>query len=110
MERDLTHFKKDIIEACLAINEFIGDIDFSNFVKDDKTYTAVLMKITIIGEVASHFGKEIQDKNPKIDWAEMKGMRNFLIHEYFEVDPEVVWKAAKEDVPELLKNMENLVL
>jgi uncharacterized protein with HEPN domain len=110
MQRDLSHFKKDIVEACSSIGEFVEGMDFPSFVKDDKTYTAVLMKIAIIGECASHFGEEIRIKNPNIDWQGMKDMRNFLIHEYFEVDPKVVWKTIQEDVPKLLKDIENLIL
>jgi len=90
MERDLSHFKKDIIDSCNEINFFVADMDFLTFVKDTKTYSAVLMKISIIGEASTHFETEIKRKNSEIDWRNMNDMRNFLIHEYFEVDPKVV--------------------
>ena len=67
-----------------------------------KTYDAVLMNFAIIGEAASHFSEEIRKNNLEIDWRTIIAMRNFLVHEYFEIDPKIVWQTVKENIPELL--------
>jgi len=110
MQKDLSHFKKDIEEACKEILEFIEGYDFEKFSLDNKTYSAVLMKLAIIGEAASHFPEDIRLKNPHIDWRTIVAMRNFLVHEYFEVDPKIVWKTVNEDVPVLVESMDTLNL
>ena len=110
MQKELIHFQEDIQEACKEIFEFVKEYDFKKFNLDDKTYSAVLMKLAIIGEAASHFPEDIRIKNQQIDWRTIVAMRNFLIHEYFEVDPMVVWKTIEEDIPILLKNIETLKL
>ena len=102
MIRDFSHFQKDIINSCEKINEYISQYSFDSFVKDQKTYDAVLMNFTIIGEAASHFPEDVRKNNPEIDWRTIIAMRNFLIHEYFEIDPKIVWQTVKENIPELL--------
>jgi len=108
MQKNASHFKEDIEKVCKEIFEFIRDYDFEKFNRDNKTYSAVLMKLAIIGEAASHFPDDIRLKNPQIDWRTIVAMRNFLIHEYFEVDPKVVWKTINEDVPALLDSIRKL--
>jgi len=110
MERELSHFKNDIKEACIEIAKFIDGYDFKKFSSDHKTSSAVLMKLSIIGESASHFPEDIRLKNSYIDWRTIVAMRNFLVHEYFEVDPKIIWKTAIEDVPALLESVEKLSL
>ena len=108
MQKNVFHFKEDIEEACKEIFEFIKDYDFEKFSRDNKTYAAVLMKLAIIGEAAAHFPDDIRSKNPQIDWRTIVAMRNFLIHEYFEVDPKVVWKTINEDIPVLLDSIKKI--
>lgn len=108
MQKDTSHFKEDIESACKEIFEFVKEYDFEKFNRDNKTYSAVLMKLAIIGEAASHFPEDIRLKNPQIDWRTIVAMRNFLIHEYFEVDPKVVWRTVNEDVPVLFDNIKTL--
>ena len=108
MQKDTSHFKEDIEEACKEILEFVKGYDFEKFSRDDKTYSAVLMKLAIIGEAASHFPDDIRSKNMQIDWRTIVATRNFLIHEYFEVDPKVVWKTINEDIPVLLDSIKKI--
>jgi len=110
MQRELAHFKNDIIESCNEIVFFIKGYDFEKFSKDSKTLSAVLMKLSIIGESASHFPEEIRLKNKQVDWRTIVAMRNFLVHEYFEIDPKIVWKTVTEDVPILLESIKKLNL
>lgn len=110
MQRNLSHFKEDIIKACTEISNFIAESDFDKFIKDRKAYYAVLMNLSIVGEAASHFPEDVRLKNPQIDWRTIVATRNFLMHEYFEIDPKIVWKTSTEDLPVLLKSMETLEL
>lgn len=76
-------------------------MDFLSWAKDRKTIDAVIRNFEIIGEAANHVPDPIQAKFAKIPWGHMKAMRNILIHEYFGVDIEVLWKTINDDLPRL---------
>ena len=99
--KNLKFFVKDIIEAMDKIEEFIGDITFEAFKTDDKTSSAVLRKLEIIGEAAKHISDNIRIKYPQIPWKEMAGMRDKLIHSYSKVDYKLVWMTIKERIPKV---------
>ena len=69
---------------------------------DDKTVSAVVRKLEIIGEATKNIPDKIKEKYPMLPWKEMAKIRDKLIHGYFSVDFEIVWKVIKEELP-LLK-------
>ncbi|MCU0845837.1 MAG: DUF86 domain-containing protein [Spirochaetes bacterium] len=56
----------------------------------------------IIGEAAGKIPADIRERHPEIDWQAIIGMRNVIAHGYFSVDPDIVWKTVREDIPALL--------
>ena len=93
---------EDIIEALDRIFQYVQDLNYDSWLKDQKTIDAVVRNLEIIGEAAANLPQEIQDQFTDIPWYQMKGMRNILIHEYFGLDNEVLWKTVHNDLP-LLK-------
>lgn len=91
----------DIVEAIESIFKFIGKMTYEEFVKDEKTYSAVIWKFTIIGEAAKNINNKIVLDYSEIPWAEMARMRDRLIHGYGTIKPEIVWKSIKNDLPGL---------
>ena len=75
-----------------------------------KTSHAVMMEFIIIGEAATHFSEEIRERNPDIRWSSVVGMRNIMAHDYFEIDPKVLWDTATIAVPKLKEQMEAISL
>lgn len=61
----------------------------------------MIRNLKIIGKTANHIPDSIQAKFNEIPWGHMKGMQNILIHEYFGVDIEVLWKTINDDLPRL---------
>ncbi|MEK7175505.1 MAG: DUF86 domain-containing protein [Patescibacteria group bacterium] len=108
MDRNLKHFKEDILVACHKICEYITDYTFESFTKDGKVLDAVTMQLIIIGEAANHFPIEVCEQNSEIRWASIVGLRNFVVHEYFEIDPKIIWNTATLHVPELKKQIKSL--
>ncbi|MDO9541746.1 MAG: DUF86 domain-containing protein [Kiritimatiellia bacterium] len=95
-------------EAGEAIR-FIEGISFEDFTKDSKTVHAVFRAIELIGEAAAKISGECKELYPDIPWTDIVGMRNHLIHVYFDVDYETVWKTVKTDIPKLIQIIEPLL-
>ena len=92
---------KDILDAINNIEDYTQTISFQKFSRDQKTIDAVVRNFEIIGEASKNIPQETKDKYVKIPWASMVGIRDKLIHEYFGVNFEVLWKTIKEDLPPL---------
>jgi uncharacterized protein with HEPN domain len=95
----------DIIEAINKIERYTRGFNFESWTKDEKTVDAVIRNIEIIGEASSHLPEEAQNQFQNIPWRMMKAIRNILIHEYFGIDLEIIWKTVKEDLPELKRRL-----
>ncbi|MCK5416105.1 DUF86 domain-containing protein [Candidatus Parcubacteria bacterium] len=102
-------FLFDIVKACENIELFIGDETFENFQEDSKTIHAVVRCIEIIGEAANNISEEVKDRYSEIEWKQVVGMRNLMIHEYFGVDSDIIWQTSKEDIPVLLEKIKNIL-
>ena len=99
--RDRSLYVKDIICAIESIEDFVAGMDYDEFSADDKTASAVIRKLEIIGEAVKQLPDDIIRKHPDIPWKQIAGMRDKLIHFYFGVDPYLVWQTIQKRLPEL---------
>ena len=106
MKRNYSLFISDILDAIEHIENFINGIDINTFYKDEKTNSAVVRKLEIIGEASKNIPDEISKKYPQIPWADMAKMRDKIIHSYFGVDLEIVWKTITQRLPSMKKDLE----
>lgn len=109
MKRDYKLFVKDILIAIDKIEEFVGNMDIGEFIKDDKTSTAVVKKIEIIGEAIKNIPGDVRVKYKSIPWKDIVGMRNKITHNYFGIDYEIVWNVVKEKLPALRMQIEQVL-
>lgn len=98
-----------MIDAAEAVRDFIADRTRSSLESDRMLAFALVRAIEIVGEAASKVSAATREAAPEIRWPLIVAMRNRLIHAYFDIDHEVVWKAATEELPELLPLLRNLV-
>ena len=68
-----------------------------------------MRRIEIIGEALKNLSKNFKDKHQKIEWREIAGMRDKLIHQYFGIDSDIIWDTAKNDIPKLKKQISELL-
>ncbi|MBI4712922.1 MAG: DUF86 domain-containing protein [Planctomycetes bacterium] len=92
-------YLQDIMEAIEAIEQFVRGMEFEELKRDDKTSSAVVRKLEIIGEAAKNVSETIKHKYPGIPWKEMARMRDKLIHFYFGIKYELLWETIKKDIP-----------
>ena len=109
MKRDYKLFIKDIVDAIESIEEFVAGMSYEEFKNDDKTVSAVVRKLEIIGEATKNIPDEIKERYPNLPWNEMAKIRDKLIHGYFSVDFEIVWKVIKEELPLLKPEIEKIL-
>lgn len=101
MSRDLRLYLDDILEGLIKIEIYVEGLSFATFSEDSKTIDAVVRNFEIVGEASKQLPESIRLRYPDVEWREISGMRDKLIHAYFSVSLEVVWKTAKERVPKL---------
>jgi len=99
--RNHSLYLSDILNAFEAIESFIEGQSFEDFKKDDKTSSAVIRKFEIIGEAAKQVPESVKQKYPSVPWKEMAGMRDKLIHFYFGVNYELLWRTINNRIPEI---------
>jgi uncharacterized protein with HEPN domain len=109
MKRNQEIFVWDILKSIESVEKFTENITIEFFCSDREKQNAVIREFEIIGEAAKHVSAELKRKYPEILWPKMIGMRNRLIHEYFGLNLERIWKTAKEDLP-MLKTQIAVVL
>ncbi len=98
MERDSATLL-DIVKAAKLAIEFVRGYDERTFPYDQKTQSAVLHQLAIIGEATKRISDPFRKANPDISWKSMAGMRDHLIHAYDAVDLEEVWRVVTRDLP-----------
>jgi len=113
-KREFRDYLSDIFDTIEKIEGFTKDISFEAFAENDMRVFAVVRALEIIGEAAKNVPVNIKENYPSVPWKEMAGTRDKLIHSYFGVDLNVVWKTIiknlpplKEQISEILKDLEN---
>jgi len=94
--RDFRVYLEDMVEAINCIEDYTQGMSYEDFVKDKKTIDAVVRNFEIIGEAAKNVPNEVRKNYSNLPWKEMSGMRDKLIHAYFGVKLDVLWKTIKE--------------
>ncbi|MBP7423158.1 MAG: DUF86 domain-containing protein [Sulfuritalea sp.] len=99
----------DILDAIEAIERFVTGFDEARFLADELVQSAVLQKLSIIGEAAAKLSDATRDRLPEIPWKEIIGFRNIAVHAYFSVDWRIVFVTVADDLPLLKRFVDVLV-
>ena len=108
-ERATRNLLEDIYDAATKIIAYTNGMSYDDFMDDDKTIDAVVRNFEIIGEAAIRVPDDFKTGHPEIEWHRIIGFRNRIIHGYFGIDYEILWKIRQENVPGLSQFMEQIL-
>lgn len=98
-QRDHRVYLEDILQAISSIEAYTKAMSFQDFAEDRKTQDAVVRNLEVIGEATKRIPDNVRKAHPSIAWRPAAAMRDFLIHDYPEVDVQAVWDTIKTDIP-----------
>ncbi|MFO8234481.1 MAG: DUF86 domain-containing protein [Bacteroidales bacterium] len=97
-----------IQESIDKIEQYLSGKDYDAFSKNSLIQDAIVRQLEIIGEATKRISGKLKEDNPHVPWSDMAGMRDVLIHDYIDVDLDIVWKTASESIIELKKLLNSI--
>lgn len=95
-----------VLDSIRKIEKFVSGLSKEKFLSDEKTQSAVIMQLALIGEVAKKISENTK-KEIDLPWKNIVGFRDKAIHNYFEMDLDVVWNTITTDIVELKEKLKN---
>ncbi len=106
--RDDRERLRDIMEAIERIETYAAK-GRAAFERDELIQVWFLRYLQIIGEASRALSADIRETYPEVPWGKIMGMRNILVHNYFEIDLPVVWNAVERELPELKRQLISII-
>ena len=108
-ERDL--FRLGHICDCIDKVEYLAEKlqDFDSFEKQWVEKDAIIRNLEIIGEASVNISEDLKAQYPDVDWHAVRGMRNFVVHEYYGISSSIIWDIVVTDIPVLKKQIANII-
>ena len=103
--REIRQWLVDILATMEETISFTDGMSKAEFFENRSSVKVVMMNFIIIGEAAGSIPEELQEKHPEVPWQEMKRMRNKVVHVYFGVNRDILWKTARHDLPPLVPQL-----
>lgn len=98
-----------MLEWTKRVQRFVEGVTEDSFLVDERTQSAVIHGLIVIGEIASRIDEDSRTRFPHIPWYEMRGMRNRLAHDYLGIDIDEVWRTVTGDVPALERALQEIL-
>lgn len=102
MSRSDSAYLLDMLRAARDALSLVEGMSLAGFLRDQRTQLSVLKLVEIVGEAAAQISEEMRRENPDIPWRAMVGMRNRLVHGYFDISWPIVWDTVQRDLPVLI--------
>jgi len=100
---------EDILESAEKIMTYTQNLSYDDFIADSKTIDAVIRNFEIIGEASNRLPDEIKESNTEINWFQIRGLRNRIVHHYFGINYKIIWSAKEDYLKELITQIKNIL-
>jgi uncharacterized protein with HEPN domain len=109
MKKDDTVYLRHIMDALELIRRYLAGISYDQFLQSHLLQDGVVRQLEIIGEAARNISDTFKSAHAELPWSKMVGVRNRLIHAYFEVNLPIVWDTVQMDIPSLRQQVERIL-
>lgn len=109
MSKDLKVLLQHILESVENLGSYLTDVDEERFLQDIEKQDSVERRLQIIGEAIIQLPKEFKDKHSEIEWSKVAGLRNRLVHKYFDIDHLLIWNIINNSLPSFKSSIQKLI-
>lgn len=100
---------RDMLAEIAVVEATLQGLSFEDFVQQQQALRVVLYSLAVIGEAVASVLDTLESLSETIPWRDIRGMRNAVIHEYFQVDLEIIWRTAQSDLPALKMALQQIL-
>jgi uncharacterized protein with HEPN domain len=100
-KREVKLYLTDIDDAISAIRSYTKDITYEQLAGDRKTREAIILNFVVIGEAIKKIPPDIVERFPDVPWKEFAGMRDKMVHGYFQISTTIMWETVQHDLSPL---------
>ena len=100
---------EDILECIERIEQYVAGLQLDAFKASQITVDATVRNLEVIGEASRNIPEDVKEAHPGMEWEKIVGLRNRVIHEYFGVDLDIIWRIINDELPALKAKMQELL-
>ncbi|MDD4652060.1 MAG: DUF86 domain-containing protein [Methanothrix sp.] len=109
MKKDDSVYLRHIMDAFMQIEHYTDGVSHEEFMKDNLIQDGVIRQLEVMGEAARNLSDDLRGDYPHIPWRQMIGLRNRMIHAYFNVNLEIIWEIVQGDIPNLKRETKRVL-
>jgi uncharacterized protein with HEPN domain len=109
MDRSASIYIEHILQSIELLEDYISGVDERDFSSSVRVQDLVCRRLEIIGEAVKNIPSDFKNRYPEVKWRNIAGLRDVLIHQYFGVDLLLLWNVVKNDIPELKKQIHDIL-
>lgn len=109
MKKDDTVYLQHMLDAIHRIESYTRGLSREKYLQDGLIQDGVVRQLEIIGEASNNLSEEFQEKHLEIPWGQIIGLRNRIVHAYFDINLDIAWDIVHGDIPDLKQQIERIL-